>query len=77
MDLDDAWQHWQDQEKEYEHIITVLDRQGDFDQTHSDPAFYVRFLTLEESPRHATSSPNDASTAVKMLILLDTAPNPS
>ena len=28
--------------------MTILDRQGDFGQTHSDPAFYVRFPTLEE-----------------------------
>ena len=28
--------------------MTILDRQDDFGQTHSDPAFYVRFHTLEE-----------------------------
>ena len=47
MELDDAW-HWCDEEKEYEHIMIILDRQGDFGQTHSDPAFYVRFPTLGE-----------------------------
>ena len=47
LELDDAW-HWQDEEKEYEHIMTILDRQGGFGQNHSDPAFYVRFPTLEE-----------------------------
>ena len=47
LELDDAW-HWQDEEKEYEHIMTILDRQGGFGQTHSDPAFYVCFPTLEE-----------------------------
>ena len=50
LELDDAW-HWQD-EKEYEYIMTIRDRQGSFGQTHSDPAFYVRFPTLEE--RRAT-----------------------
>ena len=44
---DDAW-HLQHDEKEYEHIMTVLDRDGGFGQNHSDPAFYVRFPTLEE-----------------------------
>ena len=43
--LDNAW-HWQHEEKEYEHIITILDRQGGFGQNHSDPAFYVRFPPL-------------------------------
>ena len=47
LELDDAW-HWQDDEKEYEHIMTILDRQGGFGKTPSDPAFYVRFPTLEE-----------------------------
>ena len=47
LELDDAW-HWQDKEKKYEHIMTIRDRQGGFGQTHSDPAFYVRFPTLEE-----------------------------
>ena len=28
--------------------MTILDRQGGFGQTHSDPAFYVRFPTLKE-----------------------------
>ena len=45
--LDDAW-HLQDEEKEYEHIMTILDRQGGFGQNHSNPAFYVRFPTLKE-----------------------------
>ena len=45
--LDDAW-HIQDEEKEYEHIMTILERQGGFGQNHSDPAFYVRFPTFEE-----------------------------
>ena len=45
--LEDAW-HWQDEEKEYEHIMTVLDRQGGFGHNHSNPAFYFRFPTLEE-----------------------------
>ena len=47
LKLDDTW-HWQDEEKEYEHIMTILDSQGGFGQTQSDPAFYVRFPTLEE-----------------------------
>ena len=46
LELDDAW-HWQDEDKEYEHIMTILDRQGGFGPTYSDPAFYVRFSTLE------------------------------
>ena len=28
--------------------MTILDRQGGFGQTHSDPAFYIRFPTLEK-----------------------------
>ena len=40
LELDDAW-HWQDEEREYEHIMTVLDEQGGFGQNHSDPAFYA------------------------------------
>ena len=47
LELDDAW-HWQDEKKEYEHIMTVLEGQGGFDQTHSNPVFDVRLLTLEE-----------------------------
>ena len=47
LELDDAW-HWQDEEKEYEHIMTIRDRQGGCGQTHSDPVFYIRFPTLEE-----------------------------
>ena len=52
LELNDT-RHWQDEEREreYEHIMTVPDKQGDFGQNHSDPAFYVRFPTLEESPR--------------------------
>ena len=45
--LDYEW-HWQHDEKEYEHIRTVLDRDGGFGQNYSNPAFYVRFLALEE-----------------------------
>ena len=45
--LDDGW-HWQHEEKEYEHIMKMLARQGGFGQNHPDPAFYVRFPTLEE-----------------------------
>ena len=45
--LDDAW-HWQHDEKEYKHIMTVLDRDSGFDQNRFDPAFYVHFPTLEE-----------------------------
>ena len=33
---------------EHEHIMAVLDREGGFGQNHFDPAFYVRFPTLEE-----------------------------
>ena len=47
LELDDAW-HWQGGAKEYEHIMTILDRQGGFDQTQSDLAFHDRFPTLEE-----------------------------
>ena len=28
--------------------MTILDKQGSFDQNRSDPAFYIRFPTLEE-----------------------------
>ena len=45
--LDDAW-HWKDEEKDYEHIMTILDEQGGFGHNHSDPAFYVRFSTFKE-----------------------------
>ena len=45
--LDDAW-HWQHDEKEYKHIMTVLDSDGNFGQNRSDLAFYVRFPTFEE-----------------------------
>ena len=45
--LDDAW-HWKHDEMEYEHTMTVLDREGGFGPNHSDPTFYVRFSTLEE-----------------------------
>ena len=45
--LDDAW-CWKRDEMEHEHMMTVLDRDGGFGQNYSDPAFYVRFLTLEE-----------------------------
>ena len=45
--LDDAW-CWKHDEMEYEHIMAVLDRDGGLGQNHSDPAFYVRFPTLEE-----------------------------
>ena len=45
--LDDVWR-WQHDENEYEHIMAVLDRDGGFGHHHSDPAFYVRFPTLEE-----------------------------
>ncbi|CAM9918587.1 unnamed protein product, partial [Ascophyllum nodosum] len=45
--LDDAW-YWKHDEMEYEHIMAVLDKEGGFGQNHSDPAFYVRFPTLEE-----------------------------
>ena len=51
LELDDAW-HWQNEGKEYEHILTILDKQRGFGQAHSDHAFYVRFPTLEE--RRAT-----------------------
>ena len=37
----------QNDENEYEHIMAVLDRDGGFGHHHSDPAFYVRFPTLE------------------------------
>ena len=53
--LDDAW-HWQDEEKEYEHIMTILERQGGFGHDYSDPAFYVRFPTLEEMLRKASAA---------------------
>ena len=45
--LDDAW-YWKHDEMEYEHIMAVLDKEGGFGQNHSDPAFDVRFPTLEE-----------------------------
>ena len=45
--LDYVWQ-WQDEEKEFEHIMTILDRQDGFGQNNFNPAFYVRFPTLEE-----------------------------
>ena len=45
--LDDTW-HWQYEKKEYEHIMTVVDKRGAFGQNRSDPAFHVRFPTLEE-----------------------------
>ncbi|CAN0455569.1 unnamed protein product, partial [Ascophyllum nodosum] len=45
--LDDAW-YWKHDEMEYEHILAVLDKEGGFGQNRSDPAFYVRFPTLEE-----------------------------
>ena len=76
LELDDAGQ-WQDEEKEDEHIMTILDRQGDFGQTHSDPAFYVRFPRLKGDVQHARSSLGNALTAVKMLISLETARSPS
>ena len=47
LELDDAW-HWQDEEKEYEHTMTILDRQGGFGKTQSDNAFHDPFPTLEE-----------------------------
>ena len=47
LELDDAWD-WQDEERKDEHIMNILDKQGGFSQNHSDPAFYVRFPTLEE-----------------------------
>ena len=34
--------------KEYEQIMTILDKQGDFGRNRFDPAFYIRFPTLEE-----------------------------
>ena len=46
--LHHAW-HWQDEKKEYKHIMTILDKQeGGFGQNHSDLSFYVHFPTLEE-----------------------------
>ena len=45
--LDDAW-YWKHDEMEYEHIMAILNKEGGFGQNHSDPAFYVRFPTLEE-----------------------------
>jgi hypothetical protein len=45
LKLDDAW-HWQHDEKEYDHIMAILDKEGGFGQNHSDPGFYVRFPTL-------------------------------
>ena len=47
LELDDAW-HWQDEKREYGHIMTVLVEQGGFGQNYSDSAFYVRFLALKE-----------------------------
>ena len=44
----DGARHWQNEEREHGHIMTVLDKQGGFGQNHSDPVFYVRFPTLEE-----------------------------
>ena len=44
--LDGAW-YWQDEDKEYAHIMSILDKQGVFGQNHSDPALYIRFPTLE------------------------------
>ena len=76
LELDDAGQ-WQDEEKEDEHIMTILDRQGDFGRTHSDPAFYLRFPRLTGDVQHARSSLGNALTAVKMLISLETARSPS
>ena len=49
MELDDAW-HWQDEEKGYGQIMTILDRQGGFGETQSDNAFLDPFPTLEERP---------------------------
>ena len=74
--LDDAW-HWQHDEKEYEHIMTVPDRDGGFGQNHSDPASYVRFSTLEERRVAHDKFAKIVSPAVRMLILLEIAPNPS
>ena len=76
LELDNAW-HWQDEEEEYEHIMTILDIQGVFGQTYSDPAFYVRFLRLKGDAQHARTSLENALTAVKMLISLDAARSPS
>ena len=45
--LNDAW-YWQHGGKKYEHIIIAPDRDGGFGLNHSDPAFYVRFPTLEK-----------------------------
>ena len=69
--LDDAW-HWQHDEKEQKHIMTVLDRMAGLAKI---IPIHVRFPTFEE--RHATSSPKSASTAVKMPISLEIAPNSS
>ena len=46
LKLDDAC-HWKYEEKEDEHIMTILDKQGGFGQNHSDPAFYIRFPRLK------------------------------
>ena len=74
--VDDAW-HWKHEAKEYEHITTILDRQGAFGQNNSDPVSYVRFPRSKRDAQHATSSPENASNAVKILILLEIAQNPS
>ena len=47
LKLADAW-HWKDENKDYGQIMTILDKQGGFGQNRSDPAFYIRFPTLEE-----------------------------
>ena len=75
LKLDDTW-HWRDEEKEYEHMMTILDRQGGFGQTHSDPAFYIRFPCLKGDAQHARSSLENTLTAMKMLISLETARSP-
>ena len=72
--LDDAW-HWQHDEKKYKHIMTVLDSDSRFGQNHSDPAFYVRFPTFEERRAARDKFAKKASTAVRMLITLEIAPN--
>ena len=74
--LDDAW-YWKHDEMEYEHIMAVLDRKGGFSQTNSDPAFYVRFPTLEERRAARETFAKNASTAERMLISLEIARNPS
>ena len=74
--LDDAW-HWQHEAKEYGHIMTILDREGVLAKIISNPHSTSVSTGLKRDARHATSSPKNASTAVKMLILLETAPNPS